>query len=332
MAAMTGNGRPQALRLAALIAILVALAACQKDDGPKEPFALSRVPSPLGARYYPPDGWAWGFFQLGEAPIQRYGVSSPPVVPKGQILILPGYGESAEGWFETARDLGVKGYTVWILEAPGQGGSGRWLADRQTGHARDMNAEAGALRTFIRSVIRPGPEDRLFLLASGEAFPIALAAAESGAGLAGVILSDPAAPGAPSPRFSFAPPADTAIAGGQPWRRPDAGPPLAPRAAAQAAWQLTNPDLRIGPYTWGYVRAFRGLQARVTPAAALARVRIPLLCLNRAGSGPSPCGSAPTGADIAIDSSVPPQWAPDQSRAVWLAAILDATAPRDHEP
>ncbi|MFO1015706.1 MAG: alpha/beta hydrolase [Caulobacteraceae bacterium] len=319
------------MRQLACFLLLIVLAACQKQDGVEEPFALSQTPGALGARYYTPDGWAWGFFQLGDSPIQRYGVASPPVVPRGQILVLPGYGESAEGWFETVKDLERAGFTVWVLEAPGQGGSGRWLPDRQTGHAKDMQAEANALRAFIRTVIRPSGEDRLFLLASGEAFPVALAAAEDGAGpLAGVILSGPSVPTAPSPRFSLAAPGDKAIAGGAPWRRPGDGPPLSPRAAAQAAWQLTNPDLRLGPYTWGYVRAFRMLQAKVLPPSALARIKVPLTCLNPSGAGPSPCRSG--GQDVAIEAARPLQWAADTPRAAWLAAILDAAAPPDHAP
>src|SRR5262249_31672451 len=100
----------------------------------RDGFADSRPPPGLAERFYPPEDWAWGFLQVGDAPAQRYGVAAPPVTPRADVLILPDYGESAETWFETARDLTASGYVVWVLEGVGQGGSGRLTGHRDLGH------------------------------------------------------------------------------------------------------------------------------------------------------------------------------------------------------
>ena len=118
------------------------LGACS-GSGDLAPFAESRTPASLAERFYPPEGWAWGFVRIGEAPDQRYGVAAPNGVPRAEILILPDYGETAETWFETVRDLNHRGFAVWVLEGAGQGGSGvPW--------ARATSAMCTVLRTRHR--------------------------------------------------------------------------------------------------------------------------------------------------------------------------------------
>ncbi|HWU13389.1 MAG TPA: alpha/beta hydrolase, partial [Caulobacter sp.] len=118
------------------LALLLALplAACGDEDV-RAPFADSRTPPSLDVRFQPPAGWAWGYVKVGDDLVQRYGVSAPQGSLRGQILILPAYGESAEAWFETARDLNDRDYVVWILERQGQGGSERATPWRDLGHA-----------------------------------------------------------------------------------------------------------------------------------------------------------------------------------------------------
>ena len=82
----------------------LALVSCRREDD-RAPFAESRTPAGLAARFFPPDGWAWGYLQLGDGPVRRYGVAAPRVAPLAEILIVPDYGETAETWFETAREL-----------------------------------------------------------------------------------------------------------------------------------------------------------------------------------------------------------------------------------
>src|SRR5580658_3756695 len=123
---------------------------------PRDAFADTRPPPGLAERFYPPPNWAWGLLQANEdAPVQRYGVSAPDVVAKGQVLILPDYGESAETWFETVRDLNAAGYIVWVLEGVGQGGSARLTGHRDLGELKSFEPDVAGVRALIDHVIRP---------------------------------------------------------------------------------------------------------------------------------------------------------------------------------
>ena len=254
--------------------VAAALVGCTGPDPEREPFAESQVPPSLAAPYLPPEGWAWGYLHLGDGPIRRDGVSSPPVAPDAQVIILPGYGESAEAWFETARDLNRRRYNVWVLEAAGQGGSGRLASPRDLGHAANMTPDAEAVRDLTQLVIRPARGEPVVLVASGTAAPLGLAAAQLPRfGFAAVILSDPqrlaltnvAAP----PWAPFWP---SRAAGQGEWHRPELAD-LSPRRAAAARWAIANPDLRMGGYSWGYVRAWRSLADSATAPERLREVR-----------------------------------------------------------
>src|SRR3569832_916048 len=88
-----------------LILLLLALGACRPGDDPRAPFTDSRIPPGLEHRFYPPQGWTWGLLKIGTAPPVRYGVAAPASTARSQVLILPGYGEPAEAWFEIANEL-----------------------------------------------------------------------------------------------------------------------------------------------------------------------------------------------------------------------------------
>ena len=150
--------RPAALAaLAMLTAVL--LAGCQRGD-PQAPFTASRPPPGVQSRFYAPDGWTWGLVQPGGVPPARYGVSAPSGVPRADLLILTSYGEPAEIWFETARDLNAQGYVVWVLEPVGQGGSGRYSRLRDLGYAESLQPDVLAARIMAERVVHrrpPGP-------------------------------------------------------------------------------------------------------------------------------------------------------------------------------
>ncbi|MFZ0266680.1 serine aminopeptidase domain-containing protein [Caulobacter sp.] len=248
------------------------------DEGARAPFADSRTPPSLDVRFQPPAGWAWGYVKVGDDLVQRYGVSAPHDAPRGQILILPAYGESAEGWFETARDLNDRGYVVWILERQGQGGSERATRWRDLGHATSLAPDVTATKAMVKVVIRPprggvGGLDPFMILGAGDGGLVALRALEEGLRADVAILS--------SPNFDIADPprarnelidiADRArrlklgfarYPGQVGWRRDgqdgfDAKLTHDPaRGAVQQAWQLTNPDLRMGAPSLAWYEAF----------------------------------------------------------------------------
>ena len=152
-------------RLLALSIIVLALAGCGRDE--REPFFDTRTPPQVGPRFWPPDGWAWGALQVKGAPPVRYGVAAATSVRRAHVIVLPGYGESAEWWFETASDLNREGYTVWALDPEGQGGSGRFTPLRDLGHTPDFAGDIDGLNALIQRVVRPPAERPVIVIASG---------------------------------------------------------------------------------------------------------------------------------------------------------------------
>lgn len=292
-----------------LLATAVMLAAC---GGAREPFAESRTPGSLAPRFYPPEGWGWGFLQIGNAPAQRYGVSAPPVTASAQVLILPGYGETAESWFETVRALNDRGYTVWVLEREGQGGSGRFTGSRDIGHAPSFDADVAATRAMLRMIAANGVAAPLVILAQGAAAPVARLALGQGGQADGLILSAPIETvrggdlraGQQGRLLRKVGLGGLRVLGGDGWRRDRLGLPGADaldpaRAAMQLAWQTTNPDLRMGGPSYGW-------QAALLDATEAAR-RV------RAYTGPLLVAPARVGAE---------QLDRDPGRNDWLTAII----------
>lgn len=328
----------------------MAVSACG-DGTARAPFADSRTPPSLGSRFYPPRGWTWGFVRSGEGPIQRYGVSSPPGAPRAAVLILTGYGESAEKWFETISDLNDQDFTVWVLERQGQGGSERETPWRDLGHVDSFDPDVEAVRALIKGVIRPAGDAPLVVIGHSEGGLVALRAAQQGAPMDGLVLSSPAfdlvAP--PRSRADFArfTPAMRTLRlgwirpfGERGWRRdgPDgaqAGLTHDPmRGKVQAAWMLANPDLRMGGPSLGWYAAF--FDASDAAARDVRKVATPTLMLD---AGEDEVASAAAqrrfcaamtdceetrypraGHDLHMES--------DAVRRSWLAAIVDFTRAR----
>jgi lysophospholipase len=250
-------------RLLPFLLCLPLLACGQSSD--RAPFVDSRAPPSLTPRFYPPEGWAWGLIQAGEAPPQRYGVASPPVASTAQVLILTGYGQPAEAWFETANDLVGVGYTVWILERAGEGGSGRYAGPRDLVHAPSFEDDVAVTRALAVSFIPRDPRQPVIVLGEGVGAVVALQAAEAGMPVDGMVLSSGQFTGPTQGKIAawtrlFGLTAVRAPAGGG-WSRDGVDPYTAalthdPRRGAVAhAWQLANPDLRMGGPSIGWISA-----------------------------------------------------------------------------
>ena len=214
------------------------------------------------------------------APAARYGVSASAGGARADVLILAGYGEPAELWFETARQLNAKGYAVWLLEPVGQGGSGRYSRLRDLGYAESLTPDVLAATAMADKVVHRRP---LIVMASGASAPIAIQALASGAPAEGLILT--------SPRLQADDPATLDKARrrqalGLGWLRADLhggwsrrglddqalGLTHDPsRARLRQAWQIANPDLRMGSPSWTWLTAF----ASAVRAADAAEPRLP---------------------------------------------------------
>ncbi|WP_426031553.1 alpha/beta fold hydrolase [Caulobacter sp. DWP3-1-3b2] len=338
-----------------VLALLLALplVSCG-DEAVRAPFAESRTPPSLAVRFQPPPGWAWGYVKVGDDGVQRYGVSTTPNAPRGQILILPGCGESAEVWFETARDLNARGYTVWVLERQGQGGSERASPWRDLGHVTSFAPDVTATKAMVRAVIRPNGRDPFAVLGHGDGGLVALRAAEEGLRADSLILSSPNFDIAdlPRPKSELIRIARWARSlklgflrypGQAGWKR-DAGVDGAlshdkARGGVQQAWQLANPDLRMGAPSLAWYAAFYDAVDAV--GRDLKRVRVPVVMLDAGQDSkvlPAPQRTVCAALPACVETRYPTarhalHLEADSVRGPWLAAIDDMVrAPMAYPP
>ena len=319
--------------LAALI--LMTLCGCSREVA-TGPFAESRAPPELTARFFAPEGWAWGYVQIGSRPVQRYGVASTWRVPRAVIVILPGYGESAETWFETVGALNAQGYTVWVLDRAGQGGSGRYTLPRDLAFSPSFDEDVAGLKALTNVVIRP-PRDRpLILLGHADGALVAVRAAQSGLHVDGIIASSPnLAPQVVNADMAMGLAGKLPVLGRlpseawRPWSRstPDdrtAGQTHdAWRGAVTHAWQTANPDLRISGPSLGWRGAFT--TASVAARAQAGGVQAPVLWLT-AGPGSHEademCHALPTCRPLVIGGAWPAlHLESDTWRRPWFEAV-----------
>lgn len=83
----------------------------------------------------------------------------PDGAPRGSMLFLPGRGDHYEKYLETLAYYADAGWNVTAIDWRGQGGSGRFLADRHVGHIDDFNTWIADLRQFwlIWKASNPAP-------------------------------------------------------------------------------------------------------------------------------------------------------------------------------
>ena len=296
--------------------------------------ASTRIPPGLQSRFYPPDGWTWALIEPGAGvPPARYGVSAPPGVVRADVLILPSYGEPAEMWFETARDLNARGYVAWVLEPVGQGGSGRYSRLRDLGYAETLAPDVVATRIAAEKVIHRRP---LIVLASGTSAPAAIQALAAGAPADGLILNSPRlTPDSPETLGRARQMQQRRLG----WLRADLRAGWSPyqddraqglthdaaRGQVRLAWQNANPALRMGAPSWAWISAFAA--AVQADGSAAPHVSQPVLVLRAASAGAAGgCKTLPhctvqtlPGAGQALELEAAP------ARAPWLKAIGDFT-------
>lgn len=333
-------------RFALVLLLALPLFACG-EQGSRAPFADSRIPPGLERRFLPPAGWAWGYVQVGEDKVQRYGVSGPSGAATSQVLILTDYGESADTWFETTRDLNAKGVVVWILERQGQGGSERLAGKRDRGHVESYAPDVTATKAMVKVVIRPDGRLPLTVLGQGQGGLVALRAVEEGLMVDALVLSSPVfeLSALPRPKGQLIEAAQWARRlrlssqpwpGAVDWRRdgPDdralglTGDPV--RGAVNHAWQTANPDLRMGAPSLGQYAAFYDV-LDVT-ARDLSRVKIPVVLLAGDADTVTPAFAQDSVCKALADCR--PTRLPggrhalhlerDSLRAPWLEAVLAA--------
>lgn len=304
-------------RVLVLIGLCLLLGACGEDAG--EAFVDSRTPPSLPPRAWAPDGWTWGVIRIPDTPDIRYGVAAPPGRPLGHIVFVTDYGEPAEAYFESARDLLARGWAVWTLEPHGQGGSGRFPGPRDVGRSAGFERDAGALRILVAGVIRPPSDAPVVLAAEGSGALIALLALEAGLPASAALLWRPDLDAVEEPRMAdLLTGAGLGLlrAEGEAWSRPTGR--LDRRSLVGRAWQTANPDLRLGGRGFSWLQAEHAAVRRATAAGALERIRTPVVVAGR-----SDLCRRISGCRRAADAGPAPHRADDHGvRRSWTGALL----------
>ncbi len=264
------------LALTAIFGAILGVSGCSKSmDGVKEKqpgqaFLDSQIPPGLSPQYFPPQGFVWGGYKAGNLPEARYGVASPPVNPKAQVLILADADYPAETYFELANQLLNAGYGVWLFEVPGQGGAGQYLLQNQTVFTRNYHDGQLSALSFIRDIVHPTADKPLFVVGTGYSAlsALSLATTSKEKSVAGFI--------------AYAPYTGGAIARGTVWHRDDVANTY--WGGIAQSWQMSNPDLRLRVKSDGWQqqmhKAYTDLNSLHLPVISLTAKAPPVLVIE----------------------------------------------------
>lgn len=103
-----------------------------------------------------PVGAITGYFQAEDGATLRFARWAPQVkVPLGTICLLQGRAEFIEKYFETVRDLLIRGFAVATFDWRGQGGSARIDNVPNHGHVEDFADYGADLDAFVSQILLP---------------------------------------------------------------------------------------------------------------------------------------------------------------------------------
>lgn len=116
-------------------------------------------------RFQQPADFEWGMFKNAAGRAIRYGHVTPLDSPRARIVILPGFREPAEKYFEVMREKLAQGYEIFVMDWPGQGGSDHFLPDHpMKAHHVGYDENIATLDQFMRQIV-PVSETPLFIFA-----------------------------------------------------------------------------------------------------------------------------------------------------------------------
>lgn len=109
----------------------------------------------LPEKFKEPPGFQWGNFANAKGANIRYGSVQPAGVPKGTMVIVGGFREPIEKYFEVAREMTAKGFAVWLMDWRGQGGSDRYLKSTpQKMHGEGYGEHIETLHQFADTIVK----------------------------------------------------------------------------------------------------------------------------------------------------------------------------------
>jgi lysophospholipase len=125
----------------------------------------------LPARFLEPPGFVWGSFTAADGAKLRWGHLRASAA-RAECIMVGGFTECIEKYFETVADLAERGLSIWCLDWRGQGGSERPRRLASRARPRRYDRDAADLALFIQSLPLTGQPR--FLIAHSMGAAIAL--------------------------------------------------------------------------------------------------------------------------------------------------------------
>jgi lysophospholipase len=251
-----------------------------------------RMP-PLPSRFLEPSGFVWGKFGAPDGARLRWG-HLPAERPRAECVMVGGFTECIEKYFETSTDLAARGLSVWCLDWRGQGGSDRPRRWPTRPRPRRFERDAEDLARFTATL--PPPRNPRLLIAHSMGGAIALLCLHRCPGLFdAAILSAPMLgirtgrlPRGVARCVTGAARASglglCLIPGAARWRHDRSPSPEVSRISSdpercrvQYGWFSTRDGLRVDPPTYGWLHEAFRLVARIDRAEFLAGIDTPIL-------------------------------------------------------
>lgn len=246
------------------------------------------VPATMRIAPWPaPDGWPLRRFDW---PALDHGA------PRGSALFVGGRGDFIEKYLESLYHLHGRGWALSGFDWRGQGGSGRFLADRTIGHTPDFAPLIDDAAAFVAEWIAetPGPHVLIGHSMGGHLLLRLLAERTVAADAAILVAPMLGLATAPMPYWLARLVARTACRiglGERPAWSEGERPELSDarrrrnlthcpdRYADEAWWRSASPENMVGPPTWGWLAAATRSIDSLNEPGVLERVRMPLLLL-----------------------------------------------------
>ncbi|MBI1214478.1 MAG: alpha/beta fold hydrolase [Alphaproteobacteria bacterium] len=108
----------------------------------------------LPASFTEPKDFEWGHFKNAKGADIRYGSLKAEGESKGTLVILQGFRENIEKYFELVREMHDKGFDVYLMDWRGQGGSERYIkANPQKAHSEGYDENLETLDQFMTTIV-----------------------------------------------------------------------------------------------------------------------------------------------------------------------------------
>jgi lysophospholipase len=247
----------------------------------------------LPARFLEPAGFVWGSLPANDGVRLRWG-HLPAKEPRAECVMVGGFAEPIEKYFETIGDLAARGYSVWCLDWRGQGGSERPRHLPSRPRPRHFDRDTTELALFTEK-LTPARRPRL-LIGHSMGGAVALLCLHRHPGLFdAAILSAPMLGigiGGLSPALmrcvtGLARATGLGICfvpGARRWRSDRIPTPERSRVSndpercrLQYAWFSADTALRVDAPTWGWLDSALRLAARIAKKEFLAGIDTPIL-------------------------------------------------------